>query len=65
MIYGTGLDIVEIKRIKKSLEKYSPRFENKVFTDTEIDYCQTYRGLEANSLFKELLHFIPGFSHGL
>ncbi|MBT7475264.1 MAG: 4'-phosphopantetheinyl transferase superfamily protein, partial [Nitrospina sp.] len=41
MIYGVGLDIIEIKRIKKSLEKYSSRFENKVFTDTEIDYCQS------------------------
>jgi holo-[acyl-carrier-protein] synthase len=41
MIYGTGLDIIAIKRIKKSLEKYSPRFEEKVFTNTEIDYCQS------------------------
>lgn len=41
MIYGTGLDIVEIKRIKNSLNKYSPRFEDKVFTSTEINYCQS------------------------
>ena len=41
MIFGTGLDIIEISRIKKSLEKYSPRFENKLFTDKEIDYCQS------------------------
>jgi holo-[acyl-carrier protein] synthase len=41
MIYGTGIDIIEIERIKKSLEKYSSRFENKVFTDKEIDYCQS------------------------
>jgi holo-[acyl-carrier protein] synthase len=41
VIYGTGLDIVEIKRIKNSLIKYSPRFEDKVFTSTEIDYCQS------------------------
>ena len=41
MIFGTGLDIIEINRIKKSLEKYSTRFENKVFTDREIDYCQS------------------------
>lgn len=41
MIFGTGLDIIEIKRIKNSLEKYSTRFENKVFTDNEIDYCQS------------------------
>lgn len=41
MIFGTGLDIIEIKRIKRSLEKYSPRFENKIFTDKEISYCQS------------------------
>jgi holo-[acyl-carrier protein] synthase len=41
MIFGTGLDIIEIKRIKKSIEKYSPRFESKIFTDGEIDYCQS------------------------
>jgi holo-[acyl-carrier protein] synthase len=40
MIFGTGLDIVEIDRIRKSLEKYSERFEEKVFTQTEIDYCR-------------------------
>jgi holo-[acyl-carrier protein] synthase len=40
MIFGTGLDIIEIDRIKKSLAKYSPRFENKIFTDAEINYCQ-------------------------
>ena len=41
MIFGTGIDIIEIDRIKKSLERYSPRFENKVFTDEEINYCQS------------------------
>ena len=41
MIFGTGLDIIEIDRIKKSLEKYSPRFENKIFTNREINYCQS------------------------
>ena len=41
MIFGTGLDIVEIDRIKNSLNKYSPKFEQKIFTPTEIDYCQS------------------------
>ena len=41
MIFGTGLDIIEIDRIRKSLGKYSPRFENRVFTDGEISYCQS------------------------
>mgnify|MGYP001034814330 FL=1 len=41
MIFGTGLDIVEIDRIKNSLKKYSPKFEQRIFTSTEIDYCQS------------------------
>jgi holo-[acyl-carrier protein] synthase len=40
MIFGTGLDIIEIDRIRKSLEKYSERFEEKVFTQAEIEYCR-------------------------
>ena len=41
MIFGTGIDIIEIKRIQNSLEKYASRFVNKVFTTKEIDYCQS------------------------
>jgi holo-[acyl-carrier protein] synthase len=41
MIVGTGIDIVEINRIKRSIIKYSDRFKNKVFTQREIDYCHS------------------------
>jgi len=41
MIFGTGLDIIEIKRIKNSIEKYSPKFEQRVFTSNEINYCKS------------------------
>lgn len=41
MIFGTGVDIVEIARIRKSLEKYSPRFEEKIFTSEESRYCRS------------------------
>jgi len=41
MIFGTGIDIVEIDRIKHSITKYSDRFKNKVFTQKEIDYCHS------------------------
>ena len=41
MIFGTGIDIVVIDRIKNSLKKYSPKFEQKIFTSAEIDYCQS------------------------
>jgi|TARA_B100000959_G_scaffold273700_1_gene324546 holo-[acyl-carrier protein] synthase len=41
MIFGTGIDIIEIDRIKRSLQKYSDRFEQRVFTQKEIDYCHS------------------------
>ncbi len=39
MIRGVGIDIVEIERIKKLIEKYSAHFLDKVFTAREIAYC--------------------------
>ena len=41
MIYGTGIDIIEIARIKRSLETYARHFEEKIFTPSEIDYCRS------------------------
>jgi len=41
MIVGTGVDIVEVARIKRLLEKHSPRFEEKIFTADEILYCRS------------------------
>jgi len=39
MILGVGIDIIEIERIKKSIEKFDELFLNKIFTQTELDYC--------------------------
>lgn len=39
MIIGIGIDIVEIDRIKNSVEKYGDHFLNKVFTEREKAYC--------------------------
>ena len=41
MIVGTGIDIVEVDRIKNSIQKYSDRFKKKIFTQKEIDYCDS------------------------
>ena len=41
MIFGTGLDIIEVDRIKNSIKKYSPKFEQRVFTSSEISYCKS------------------------
>jgi holo-[acyl-carrier protein] synthase len=39
MIYGIGIDIVKIERMKAVVEKWGQRFLEKVFTDGEIAYC--------------------------
>lgn len=36
---GVGVDIVETSRIRDSLEKFGPRFRNRVFTPDEQAYC--------------------------
>ena len=38
-IYGIGTDIVNIKRIDKSLKKHGAVFKKKIFSKKEISYC--------------------------
>ncbi|MGU3574804.1 holo-ACP synthase [Brucellaceae bacterium C25G] len=35
MIIGIGSDLIDIRRIEKTLEKHGDRFKNRVFTDLE------------------------------
>jgi holo-[acyl-carrier-protein] synthase len=39
MIKGIGIDIIEIDRIRESLDKHGDRFLNRVYTPHEINYC--------------------------
>lgn len=39
MIVGSGIDLVEIPRIQQSLERFGPRFLNRVYTEAEQAYC--------------------------
>jgi holo-[acyl-carrier protein] synthase len=39
VIKGCGIDIVEIARIERLIDKYQRSFLDKVFTEAEIDYC--------------------------
>ena len=39
MIFGVGIDIVQIGRIKKAIELYGERFKNRIFTEREQVYC--------------------------
>ena len=40
MVIGIGIDIIEISRIKESIDKYGERFLEKIFTVKEIEYCE-------------------------
>jgi len=39
-IFGIGTDIVNIKRMEKSLKKYGFKFKKKIFSRKEILYCE-------------------------
>src|SRR5580698_8888810 len=46
MILGVGIDIIEVRRIQASYEKFGERFLKRILLDSEIAYC--------------LLHKVPG-----
>jgi holo-[acyl-carrier protein] synthase len=41
MIAGIGTDIIEIERIKASINRFGESFLKKIFTDNEIRYCHS------------------------
>jgi holo-[acyl-carrier protein] synthase len=40
MLVGAGTDIIEIERIRQSIERYGSRFIERIFTPGEIAYCE-------------------------
>ncbi len=43
MIVGTGVDIVETERIEAALGRHGHRFTRRLFTPTEIEYCEGFK----------------------
>src|SRR5713101_3008874 len=41
MIVGTGIDIAEVPRIAESIQRFGDRFLRRVFTEGEIQYCDS------------------------
>jgi len=39
MIYGTGIDLIKIKRIEQVIKRWGDRFIDRVFTPDEKDFC--------------------------
>ena len=40
-IYGIGIDLVSVVRIRAALERYPERFRKRVFTPAEVRFCET------------------------
>ena len=59
MVKGIGVDIIEIDRIRRSIESIGDRFLSKVYTGTEIAYCDAkanrYQHYAARFAAKEAL----------
>ena len=43
MILGTGIDLVEVPRIRSSLEKFGERFLKRILCPNEIAYCLSHK----------------------
>ena len=66
----TGIDIIEVERIKDAIEELGESFLNRIFTENEIEYCnkskitkyQHYAARFAvkEAVFKAISEFING-----
>jgi holo-[acyl-carrier protein] synthase len=60
MVIGIGIDIIEIDRIKESVDEYGDQFLQKVYTPAEIKYCLSkknkYQHLAARFAAKEAIY---------
>lgn len=41
-----GTDIIEIERIKESIEDLGEKFLNKIYTENEIKYCESKKNMK-------------------
>ncbi|NLN64876.1 MAG: holo-ACP synthase [Clostridiaceae bacterium] len=67
-----GIDMVEIQRIKDSIQRYGDNFVRRIFTDEEIKYCESrkngrYESYAARFAAKEAVSKAlgTGFSQGV
>jgi holo-[acyl-carrier protein] synthase len=71
MILGTGVDIAEVPRIRESIERFGDRFLQRIFTDSEIRYCEKkatrFESYAARFAAKEagMKALGTGWSHGV
>ena len=67
MVLGLGIDIIEISRIKKSINEFGDNFLKKVYTPKEIEYCSgkanKYQHFAARFAAKEAVYKAFSTSH--
>ncbi len=42
-IIGIGVDVVQVRRLADSLERFGERMERRLFTAAELAYCRTFQ----------------------
>lgn len=68
MNISCGTDIIEISRIKETIEEMQDKFISKIYTQNEIDYCESKNNVKyqhyavrfaaKEALFKALSHLL-------
>ncbi len=43
MILGIGIDIIEVERIRASLERFGERFGQRILLPAEMEYCLSHK----------------------
>jgi holo-[acyl-carrier protein] synthase len=38
-----GTDIIEIERVKQSIQKYEEKFKTNIYTKNEVEYCESHK----------------------
>ena len=69
MKIACGVDIIEISRIEKAIERQGEKFLNTIYTENEIQYCESHkinkfqhyaaRFAAKEALYKALSEIIP------
>ena len=46
----SGIDIIEVERIKSSIDEMGDNFLNRVYTENEIQYCESKKKKQISKL---------------
>ena len=67
MIVGIGIDLVEIRRIKRIIDRWGVRFTERVFSACESDYCEekAFPAIHYAARFAAKEAFLKSFGIGL